>query len=145
MHDFELSLEYGNPINLVSFILDLVSTPPILAGKALNIEKYTPVNTLVKNIPFRDANTQEGFLNIYSCRFESGKCTVHIFGILKGLPLKSEIDFKVDNLRDFEMLNEKIKFILNKSKNILKSYYKDSKIRNIEHHILAFLSDSLEA
>jgi hypothetical protein len=142
MNDFELSLDEGNPANIFFFLLDLLSAPPKISGKTLNPQKYIPINTRVKNVQFKDAILNEGYLNIYSCRFESGKCIVYLFGILKGIQLKSEIEYKIETLRDFDMLNEKIKFILAKSKNILKSYYKEAKIKNIEHHMLAFLRDN---
>lgn len=145
MFEFELSLQEGHPTNLFCFILDIVSTPPLISGKTLNEKLYTPSNPLVKSISYRDADTREGFLNIFSCRFENGKCTVHIFGILKGIRLNCIKEISLSTFRDFEMLNERIKFILNKSKSILKTYYKDSKIKNIEHHLLTFLSDGLPA
>ncbi|MBA3663884.1 MAG: hypothetical protein H0W61_06710 [Bacteroidetes bacterium] len=141
INDFELSLEEGNPVNIFSFIMDLHSIPPITSGQTLSVEKYIPLNALVKSVAFKDANFENGYLNIYSCRFENGKCVVYIFGNLKGQLLKTSIDFKIETLRDFDLLNEKINFILSKSKNILKSYYKAGKLKNIEHHLLAFLSD----
>lgn len=141
MNSFELSLENDRPENMVVFTVNLQSLPPKISCKTLNTEKYIPVNNLVKHISIRDVIFDEGFLNILSCRCDTGKCNIYFFGNLKGLELISQLEYKIDTLRDFDLLNEKINFILSKSKNILKSYYRDAKIKNIEHHILAFLSD----
>lgn len=142
MHDFELSLEEGKPANLFAFAVDLQATPPKISGNALDIQKYIPLNNLVKSVPFKDAVLTEGILNIFTCRFEKGKCSIYFFGNLKGSFSKSKMDYKIQTLRDFDLLNEKIEFILSKSKNILKSYYNQGKIKNIEHHLFAFLTDN---
>ncbi|MGZ6520078.1 MAG: hypothetical protein ACXVED_21045, partial [Bacteroidia bacterium] len=114
-----------------------------VSGKTLNVSNYIPLNSLVKRMQFKDAVIKDGFLNLYTCRFENGKCIVFIFGNFTNGIIKKETEYKIANLRDFDLLNEKIKFILSKSKNILKSYYTSGKIKNIEHHILAFLSDNV--
>jgi hypothetical protein len=142
MNVFELSLEEGKPVNIIAFEVNLLASPPEIVQKTVNVKKHLPVNELVKTMQYRNANFDEGCLNIYSCRFESGKCEVYFFGNMKGTELKTTSVFKANTIRDFDILNERIKFILSKSRNILKSYYKDSKFKNIEHHILAFLSDN---
>ena len=144
MNNFEFSLDEGNPTNTYSFVVDLTLAPPVISGRTLNVSNYTPINALVKRMQFKDAVVQHGSLNIYTCRFENGKCVVFIFGIFKNGIVKNETEYKITSLRDFDLLTEKIKFILSKSKNILKSYHTSGKIKNIEHHILAFLKDSTQ-
>lgn len=142
MDVFELSLEQGTPVSLTAFELNLLSIPPEITGKIIDLEKYLPVNKLVKTMVFRDLAFAEGILNVFSFLFEDGKCQVHFFGNMKGQEIKTEMEFKTDNLRNFDLLNEKIKFILTKSKNILRIYYQDSKIKNIEYHLAAFMNES---
>jgi hypothetical protein len=145
MNVFELLLTEGEPVNITAFEVNLLASPPEIIRKIINVKKHLPVNQLVKIMQYRDANFDEGCLNIFSCRYDSGKCIIHFFGNMKGTELNTEANLKTETLRDFDMLNERIKFILTKSKNILKSYYKDSKFKNIEHHILAFLGDNSTA
>ncbi|MCE3225810.1 MAG: hypothetical protein K0S32_361 [Bacteroidetes bacterium] len=145
MNVFELSLKEGKPVNISAFEVNLLASPPEIIYKTVNVKKHLPVNELVTTMQYRDANFDEGCLNIYCCRFDTGRCEVHFFGNMKGTELRSESHFKAETLRDFDMLNERIRFILAKSKNILKSYYKDSKFKNLEHHILAFLSDNTQS
>jgi hypothetical protein len=145
MHDFELSLEDGYPTNIYAFIVNFNFSPPKMSGKTLNVDHYIPKNKLVKSVPFKEAETHEGNLNIVSCRFENGKCFVYFFGILKETVVKWKMEFKIQTLRDFDLLNEKINFILAKSKSILMSYYNQSKPKNIEHHLVAFLTDNQTA
>lgn len=142
MIDFELSLEEGHPTHIVSFVIDFLSSPLKVSGKTLNIEHYIPKNVLVKQMPFKEASVQEGSLNICSCRLENGKCLIYFFGILKDTIVKWKMEFNIHTLRDFDIMNEKINFILSKSKNILLSYYTQSKLKNIEHHLVTFLSDN---
>jgi hypothetical protein len=138
---FEISLEAANPRNLVVYEVDLKSTPPKITEKNINVNNYLPQNKRVKTMQYRDANKNEGTLSIFSCMFESGQSVVYFFGNLRGTVLNSEANFGDNNQRGYDLLNDRLKFILNKSKNILKTYYKDGKIKNIEHHIIAFLSD----
>lgn len=142
MDAFELLLEDNYPVNLTAFELNLAASPPTISDKIIDLKKYLPINKLVKTISFRDASLSEGILNIYSFLFEDGKCQVHFFGNLKGQELKTLLELKKDNLRNFDLFNEKIKFILTKSKNILRIYYQGEKIKNIEFHLAAFLNEN---
>jgi hypothetical protein len=127
---------------MMAFEIDLKVAPPLLSEKSLDINKYIPVNKRVKSMQLRDVKFDEGILNIYSFLFEDGRCIVQLFGNMRDSELNAQIEFRKDNRRDFDLLNEKIKFLLAKSKNILRTYYKDSKIKNIEYHLIAFLTEN---
>jgi hypothetical protein len=141
MKVLELSLQQGNPINITAHELNLSSTPMDVLTKTLQVEKLIPQNKMVDHIQVRNADFGDGNLNIYTCRFEKDKCNICIFGNFKGTEINKIILVNVDSLRTFDILNEKIKYILSKSKTILKSYYNDSKIKSIEYHMMSFLGD----
>ncbi|MGZ3931747.1 MAG: hypothetical protein ACXVPQ_06030 [Bacteroidia bacterium] len=141
MNALELSLEQGNITHITTHELNLNSSPAEVLTGTLPVEKLIPKNKMVKHIQIRNANFEEGNLNIYTCRFEHGKCNIYIFGNLKKMEINNTIVLTIDNLRTFDILNEKIKYILSKSKTILKSYYNDSKIKSIEYHMMSFLGD----
>jgi hypothetical protein len=55
--------------------------------------------------------------------------------------MAASINLNKPSLRNYDIMTERVKFILSKSKTILKSYYQAGKVRNIQHHLLSFLGD----
>lgn len=141
MNVLELSLEEGNPINITAHELNLNASPGEIVTKALAVEKLIPKNKMVKHIQIREANFDDGNLNVYTCRFDNNRCDIHIFGNFRKMEINCTINMTIESLRTFDILNEKIKYILSKSKTILRSYYNDSKIKSIEYHMMSFLGD----
>ncbi|HWY10698.1 MAG TPA: hypothetical protein VN026_05190 [Bacteroidia bacterium] len=140
MTAFELPISDGKPLEIVDFKIDLLSSPPEIMEKVIEgVDDYVLIHSDAIQIVYNDEEIDEGRLNIYICKFKTGKCRFHVFGKIKGQEFKIEkglSDFYSDNL---SILNERVKYILVRSRNILKLYYLNSNLQSIEDHLNAFL------
>jgi hypothetical protein len=140
MTEFELPQNEGMPIGIVDFKVDLASNPPEIKDRIIeSVDNYILGDCDKIKIDYKDAPTEEGQLNIYICRFKTGKYRLHIFGRIKGKVFRTEKEISDASTSSLGLLNEKIKYVLVRSRNILKTYYMHSNLKSIEDHLMAFL------
>ena len=85
MTAFTLPTNDGKPLEIIDFKVDLLASPP-----EIQEEKISAIGNYLSNqsdgiqINYIDAQVDEGRLNIYICKFKTGKYRLHIFGKIKG-------------------------------------------------------------
>jgi hypothetical protein len=140
MTSFELPLTEGKPLEIVDFKLDLLLSPPEIRDRIIDsVDEYISTQPEKIKINYSDAPVEEGRLNIYICRFKSGKYRLHIFGKIKGAEFRAEREITDTRNKSLALLNMKIRYVLLNSRNILRTYYLKSNIKSIENHLMAFL------
>jgi hypothetical protein len=139
MTAFDLPLTDGKPLEIVDFHVDLVVSPPeVKENRIESIDHYISDCKDVIKIDYKDAPLKEGQLNIYVCKFKTGKYCLHIFGKIKGRDFRIEKEIRA-NANALQLLQKRIKFVLVNSRNILRTYYVNSNLKSLENHLLAFL------
>ncbi|MCE3259852.1 MAG: hypothetical protein K0S12_1493 [Bacteroidetes bacterium] len=140
MTTFEMPVTDGTPLDIVDFKVNLLSSPPEIDERIIDtVDPYVSSYPEGIKICYKDAPTDEGRLNICICRFRTGKYRLHIFGKIKGQVLRTEKEISDASLSNLTLLNEKIKYVLLSSRNILKNYYLHSNLKSMEDHLIAFL------
>jgi hypothetical protein len=141
MTEFELPVSDGKPINITDYKVNLISSPPEIKEKVIDmVDHYISTQEEIIKIDYKkDAIVDEGRLNIYVCRFKTGKLRIHIFGKIKGQEFRTEREITESGLNNWGYVNQKIKYVLASSKNILRSYYLRANVKSIEDHLIAFL------
>jgi hypothetical protein len=140
MTSFELPAAEGKPIDIIDFKVDLLVSPPDIQERIIEkVDPYVVADTNALKIDYKDANIREGNLNIYVCRFQTGRYRLHIFGKMTGKEFRTEREIPVTGSRGVPVLNDRVKQVLVSSRNILRTYYLHSNIKSIEEHLLAFL------
>ena len=140
MTAFELPITDGKPLEIVDFKIDLLSSPPQIKEELIQrTDNYVLDQPDAFKIIYNNATLDEGHLNIYVCQFPKGKFRVHIFGKIKGQELRTEKEIPGSNVDSPAIINDRIKYVLVNSRNILKMYYANSNIKSIENHLMAFL------
>lgn len=133
----------GKPLEIVDFKVDLLLSPPEIQEKNIEVvDNYVSTLSDAIQIIYKDAPLEEGYLNIYLCKFKTGKHRLHIFGKIKGQEFKIDKELSESSSNTLGLSNDRIKYVLVKSRNILRTYYLSSKIKSIEEHLLAFLIPS---
>ncbi len=139
MTAFELPIMDGKPLEIVDFKVDLLTSPPQIREQVIQkVDDYLLTEPDALKIVYSDAPLDEGRLNIYICKFPTGKCRVHIFGKIKGKELRTEKEFP-ETVAKGSITKDRIKHILSNSRNILKIYYQNANVKSIENHLMAFL------
>ena len=140
MTAFELPYQDGSPLEIVDFNVDLVLSPPEIKERLITaVDPYIVNQTGTLKINYIDAPTEEGHLNIYICRFKTGKCRLHIFGRIKGQEFRTEREINDYSNNSLDIINRQIKYVLVNSRNILRTYYLNSNLKSLENHLMAFL------
>jgi len=140
MTAFQLPITDGKPLEIVDFKIDLLTSPPEIKEKVIQqVDNYLLSEPDALKIVYSNAPLDEGRLNIYVCKFNSGKCRVHIFGKIKGREFRTEKELPGNTANNPAIINERIKHVLVNSRNILKLYYLNSNIQSIENHLMAFV------
>jgi hypothetical protein len=143
MTAFVLPISDGKPLEIVDFKVDLLSSPPEIKEKIINaVDNYISTQTDAIKIIYNDAPIDEGRLNIYVCKFKTGKYRLHIFGKIKGQEFRTEKELSEAYSNSLSILNDRIKYVLISSRNILRNYYLSNNVKSIEDHLLAFLIPS---
>ncbi len=139
MTAFVLPDHYGKPLEIVDFHVDLVVSPPEVKENIIHrVDPYISTQTGRLQINYKDATIDEGHLNIYICRFSTGRCYLHVFGKMKGREFRTEREISESNSNSLE-LNRRIRYVLVRSRNILRAYYLNNNLESLENHLLAFL------
>lgn len=140
MAAFSLPDKDWKPLQLVNFHVDLALSPPEIKATIIEtVDHYLSTNTGSIKIDYSDAQNTEGHLNVYICRFRDGLCRLHIFGTIKGQEFQAEKEIKDKSSRGLINLNDRIKYVLLQSRNILRIYYLNGNIQSLENHLMAFL------
>lgn len=140
MTAFDLQVADGKPLEIVDFKVDLLKSPPQIKEEVIRrVDDYLSTKDDAMRIVYSDIPLDEGRLNVYVCKFETGKCKVHIHGKIRGQELRTEKEFPESSSNSPSRVNERIKYILVNSRNILKMYYQNSNVKSIENHLMAFL------
>jgi hypothetical protein len=65
---------------------------------------------------------------------------LHIFGTFKGQEYRYEKEIN-ERISDFGLrsLNDRIKYVLLQSRNIMRRYYLNGNLKSLENHLMAFL------
>jgi hypothetical protein len=130
----------GKPLEIADFKVDLLLSPPEIQEKNIEVvDNYISTLSDAIQIIYRDAPIEEGYLNIYVCKFKTGKQRLHIFGKIKGKEFKIERELSGTYSNTLGISNGRIKYVLVKSRNILRTYYLSANLKSIEEHLLAFL------
>lgn len=138
MSAFTLPVDDSKPFEIIDFNVDLLASPPEIQEEKLSTLENDIFNQKKSiEINYKDAHADEGHLNIYICKFKTGKSRLHIFGKIKGQEFRTERELP-ENYKAI-LLNERIKYVLVSSRNILKTYYLSSNLKSIENHLMAFL------
>jgi hypothetical protein len=137
MTAFELAITNGKPLEIVDFKVDLLTSPPEIQEVIQRSDNFHQPNVL--KIVHNDTPLDEGSLNISVCKFQTGRCILHIFGKIRGQELRREKELSESDANDPAIINKRIKYVLVHSRNILKMYYLNSNIRSIEDHLMAFV------
>jgi hypothetical protein len=141
MTAFELPASEGKPINIIDYKVDLILSPPVIHERVIDaVDNYISLNQECIKIDYKDALIDEGRLNIYICRFKTGKYRLHIFGKLKGQEFRSEKEFLETSSNSWGVLNQRLKYVLVSSRNILRTYYMNANVKSIETHLMAFIN-----
>ncbi|MGZ3898858.1 MAG: hypothetical protein ACXVNM_02595 [Bacteroidia bacterium] len=137
---FELPVTEGKPVGIVDFKIDLLLSPPVIEQRIIEtVDPYISTQTQTIKIEYKDALIDEGWLNIYICRFKTGKYRLHIFGKMKGTEFRTEKEIMDPGTNSLGIVNERIKYVLINSRNILRKYYLTSNLKSLEDHLMAFL------
>ena len=140
MTAFELPMQDGKPMEIVDFKVNLLTSPPEIREQVIQeVDHYLLSAPDALKIVYSNAHLDEGRLNIYVCKFPSGKCRIHILGKIKGREFRTEKELAETEANHPELVDKRIKHVLNTSKNILRMYYMNSNIQSIENHLLAFV------
>ncbi|MCE3278967.1 MAG: hypothetical protein K0S44_1158 [Bacteroidetes bacterium] len=140
MTAFELPVTDGKPLNIMDFKVDLIASPPEIQHRSIEaVDQYISMNSEALCIDYKDAQLDEGRLNIYLCRFQTGKFRLHIIGKIRGQEFRTEREIKETQSNSWGTLNQKINYVLVSSRNILRTYYISSNIKSIENHLMAFI------
>jgi hypothetical protein len=140
MKTFALPDHEGMPLKIADIKVDLQSTPPLIHDRILeSIDEYISAQSGAIKVEYKDAPIKEGYLNIYICQFKAGKYRLHIFGKINGRAFRTEKEFRDTSTNSLGIMNEKIKYVLDKSRNILKNYYVNANMKSLEEHLNAFL------
>ncbi|MCW3104276.1 MAG: hypothetical protein JWO09_2716 [Bacteroidetes bacterium] len=140
MTEFELPVTDGKPLDIVDIKVDLVVSPPAIRERKIDVvDEYISTQAETIKIDYKDAPTDEGRLNIYICRFSTGKFRIHIFGRIKGQIFRTEREIAESDRNTWSGVNHKIRYVLVSSRNILRTYYIRANIKSIEDHLLAFI------
>lgn len=143
MTAFKLPLADGKPLEIFDFKVDFLTSPPEIKEELISsVEKYLTTQHDAMEVIYKDANTDEGRLNIYLCKFKAGKYRLHIFGRIKGQEFRIEKVLSDTSFNCRGISSERIKYILVSSRNILKKYYLNANLQSIENHLQAFLISS---
>lgn len=140
MTAFELPAHDGKPIEIVDFKVDLAASPPEIKERRIDlVDRYISSQAETIKIDYSDAIVDEGRLNIYVCRFPAGKYRLHIFGKIRGQEFRTEREITESGSNTWGVLNQKIKYVLVSSRNILRTYYISANVKSIEDHLMAFI------
>jgi hypothetical protein len=140
MNALELASTNGKPLEIVDFRVDLLTSPPEIQEKVIQRLDSTSLNQADDlKIVYQNPHLDEGCLNISVCKFNTGKCTIHILGKIRGQELRTEKELPESTANDPATINKRIKHVLVNSRNILKLYYLNSNVRSIENHLMAFV------
>lgn len=142
MTAFTLPQNDGTPLEIIDFKIDLLSSPPEIKEEIIieTVDNYVTSQQGHLEITYKNAITDEGRLNIYLCKFKTGKHRLHIFGKIRGQVLRTEKELSENY--EASQLNARIKHVLQSSRNILKNYYVNSNLQSMENHLMAFLIPS---
>jgi hypothetical protein len=140
MSTFPWHADKGKPTHIAMYNINFLLPQPEVVGRSLTpAAKFVRANSFTNEIEYKMAGTEEGLLNVYLCRFESGLCQIHIFGKIKGLDFKKEIGLNDHSESGFDVICNQIRYVLSKSRIILKSYYQQANTKNIEDHLSTFM------
>ena len=140
MTAFTLPIADGKPLEIIDFKVDFLVSPPEIKEESISgIDNYLICQNDAIQIIYKDANTEEGRLNIYVCKFKAGKYRLHIFGKIKGQEFRIEKALTDSSFNCKSISTERIKYILVSSRNILRKYYLSANLKSIENHLQAFL------
>lgn len=140
MTTFELPKTIGKPSNIVDFEVDLLLSPPEIKERFVeNIDHFISEKPEKFIIDYKNANIDEGRLNIYICQFNKLKYQVHVFGKIKGKEFRIDREIRASKSNHPGINNIRIKYILINSRRILRSYYMSANLKNIEDHLMSFL------
>ena len=143
MTAFELPITDGKPLEIVDFKVELLVSPPEVREEIINeVDNYISTHTDAIKIVYHNAPVDEGRINIYVCKFKTGKYRLHIFGRIKGQDWRTERVLSEAYSNSSGILNKRIKYVLVTSRNILRNYYLSNNVKSIEDHLMAFLIPS---
>jgi hypothetical protein len=143
MTAFKLPMADGKPLEIIDFKVDFLVSPPEIKEEFINsLDSYLTTQNGSLEVTYKDANTDEGRLNIYLCKFKAGKYRLHIFGRIKGQEFRIEKVLSDTSFNCRGISSERIKYVLLSSRNILKKYYLNANLKSIENHLQAFLISS---
>ncbi len=138
MTAFTLPQDDGKPLEIIDFKIDLLASPPKIEEEIINsVDTYVTTQSNGIEITYKNAITDEGHLNIYICRFQTGKYRLHIFGKMKGTDFRTERELSESYQAHIQ--HEHVKYVLVSSRNILRSYYLSANLQSLENHLMAFL------
>jgi hypothetical protein len=141
MTAFTLPADDGKPLEIIDYKIDLLVSPPEIQEEIISsIDNYIMSQPDCIQIVYKNAVTDEGRLNIYVCKFVTGKYRLHIFGKIKGQEFRTEKVLSENH--QVHILNERIKYVLVSSRNILRNYYLNANLQSMENHLMAFLVPS---
>lgn len=92
-----------------------------------------------KTLSYANIRIEEGLLNIPVCRCDDDCCFVQLFGKLKGEEFQSVAKIGNYGADEFTIINQRIKYVLQNSKQSLKRYYIESDFVSLREHLTAFL------
>jgi hypothetical protein len=137
---FEIPSAEGKPAGIADFELYLHASPPEIRERIIfGVDKYIKVTGDERVMIYKDAPVHEGYLNIFICHFKTGKCRLHIFGLLHDEVIHVEREIMNPCSKSIKVLNERIRFVLLQGRNILKAYYTASNMEQLKSHLLDFL------
>ncbi|MES2565300.1 MAG: hypothetical protein V4565_00435 [Bacteroidota bacterium] len=138
MTAFTLPPDDGKPLEIIDYKINLLSSPPEIQEEVISsVDNYVYTQPDRIEIIYKNAVTEEGRLNIYLCKFQTGKFRLHIFGKLKGQEFRAERE--ISEQYQVQIFNERVKYVLVSSRNILRSYYLKANLQSMENHLMAFL------
>lgn len=141
MTAFTLPADDGKPLEIIDYKIDLLVSPPEIKEEIISsVDNYVTPQPNGIEIIYKNAITDEGRLNIYVCKFKTGKYRLHIFGKIKGKEFRTEKELSENH--QAHILKERIKYVLLSSRNILRSYYLSANLQSMENHLMAFLVPS---
>lgn len=134
----------GKPLEIIDFKMDLLSSPPEVKEEIITSSNnlFITENNSDAIIYNNYAPVEEGHLDIYLCKFKTGIFRLHILGKIKGQEFRIEKVLNNSSFNCKSISNERIKYILLTSRNILRKYYLSANLTGIENHLQAFLISS---
>lgn len=137
MNAFKVPLSEGNPSKITDFKIDLHSSSGQVFENSKTISEKYVVKTSDSNlIIYKDAPLHEGYLNVYLCYFDSGKYFLHIFGRINNSDFRTEKVIDPARFDSTYPIAEKIKYVLTHSKNILRKFYQECRVKSLEEYLL---------